>query len=134
MTRALAAAASIWLLASACGGNAECDKASLALVCDYSATAGECVDFAGLSTADSKSAKAGCTTRGGVLGTTACPAARLGTCSIPPTALNIDVSCSPHGVISAHYLPPPGPGLPGFTAATAQQNCTAVKGATFTPD
>jgi hypothetical protein len=131
-TRALAIAAAFWVLSSACGGNAECDKASLAGVCDYGTSGSACVDFSGLSTADSKSAQARCAIRGGVWGTGPCPTGGVGTCNLPPTAANIDISCSAHGVIIAHYYGGTAPSA--FTTATAQATCAAVKGATFTAD
>jgi hypothetical protein len=131
MIRALAAAAAIWLVISACG-NADCDKASLSLVCDYIPTGGaECVEFSRLSTADSKSANAACITRGGNPDAGVCAAGDIGTCSLPNNASNIDIGCSPNGVITAHYYAGTPPN--GFSTASAQTSCTSVKGATFTP-
>jgi len=127
--------AAVWAGILACGGNPECDTKALAGVCDYSDAGGaECVEFSGLSTADSKSADGGCTTRGGTWGTAACAtAAEVGRCSIPHTATNIDIICSPNGVITAHYYSNVVPGA-GFTTATAQASCAAVAGGVFTPN
>jgi hypothetical protein len=116
------------LIVCAACGNTECDTAAFAGVCNYGTTGGECVEFTGLSTADSKSASAGCANRGGVWDAgagTCAAAAEVGVCDLPPTAPNIDIGCSPKGVIHAHFYQP-------FTLQTAQQTCSQVD-AGFTP-
>jgi hypothetical protein len=128
---AIAAIAAVWAVNLACGANPECDNQAFAGVCNYPAGA-ECVEFAGLSTADSMSADGGCVTRGGTWGDAGCPtAAEVGSCSIPPTATNIDITCSPKATIVAHYYSNAVPDA-GFTTATAQASCAAVKGGVFT--
>ncbi len=115
------------VLAAACGsgGDSDCDGAQLAVSCTN--PNGQCVDFTGLSTADQSSAGAGCTRRGGTPLGGSCPtASRLGTCTIPPTGANTDVTCSPHAQIQIRYFDP-------YTAASAQATCTGGYGAVRAP-
>ena len=134
MTRALSAMAAISLLAFACGSNDLCDTKQLSRICDYGTSGAECVQFSGLSTNDFNSSGSACVVRGGNPDAGSCPAGAVGSCSIPHTASNIDVTCSPTGVIVAHYYASAGAGLAGFTTATAQQNCQQIPDAGFTPN
>ncbi|HEY2029016.1 MAG TPA: hypothetical protein VGH20_07380 [Myxococcales bacterium] len=130
MTKAMLAAAV--LLCAACG-NGDCDKASLSGTCSYPTALAQCVEFSGLSTADSRSAATACANRGGTWngapdggGSPCSTAGEVGVCVLPPTTPSIDITCSPNGVVHEHFFAP-------TTAASAQQTCSAIKGATFTP-
>jgi hypothetical protein len=115
------------LVLCACGSDKlPYDNASLTLTCQY--RQGQCVDFSGLSTADHASASTGCAHRFGTELSMLCPtASRLGTCTIPPTGPDTDVTCSAQAVIAIRYYAP-------FTADSAQSACSAVTGAVWTPD
>jgi hypothetical protein len=117
------------LLCAGCGDN-ECDKATLAGVCNYGAVGGECVEFSGLSTGDSKAANTACVARGGTwaAGAGACATAgEIGVCNVPPNASGSDTSCSPKGVIKAHFF------APAFDLPLAEKFCSSTPGTTFTP-
>ena len=124
----------VWVLAFACGGNALCDNKQLSRICDYGAAGAECVEFSGLSSNDFNTSGSACITRGGNPDAGACPAGEVGRCSIPHTASNIDVTCSPGGVITARFYPSSGAGQAGFTTATAQATCQQTPDAGFTPN
>jgi hypothetical protein len=124
MMRMLAAA----LLLGALGcGNPACDSKLFAVTCTYPPDAGECVDFMNLSTNDQTGTQNHCLSRGGVYDAGPCTAAgRLGTCRIPPTTPNADVSCSPIGIIDIRYY--------GSFIGSPQQACADVPDASFTPN
>src|SRR5450432_3371876 len=117
---------------AACGGsssNSACDSAALALVCSLPG-AGQCVEYTGLSTADSKSVTNFCTANNGSVGTAACTASgRVGTCTIPTSTPNSQISCSPGATITIRYFPPKYQ-----TASDAQAICSTVTGSNFTPN
>jgi hypothetical protein len=119
-------------LTAACGDD-HCDKAELSGTCSYPAVFAQCVEFAGLSTHDATGASDACRNRGGTWngapdggGSPCSTAGEVGVCDVPPATPNIDVSCSPKGIIHEHFFAP-------TTAASAQQTCGAIKGAKFTP-
>jgi hypothetical protein len=127
-----ALASALLVCAVACG-NSDCDKKLFAGSCLYPTAVGQCVDFSGLSTNDSRTASGGCVNRGGSWtgapdggGTPCTTAGEVGVCNLPPTAPNIDVSCSPSGVIKQHFYPP-------ITVQQAQQVCATSDAGTFTP-
>lgn len=120
------------LLCAACG-NDHCDNAAFSGTCSYPTSFAQCVEFAGLSTADATNASNACRNRGGTWngapdagGSPCSTAGEIGVCELPPSTPNIDVSCSPKGVVHEHFFAP-------TTAASAQSTCGAIKGATFTP-
>jgi hypothetical protein len=128
-----AALAFVLLVYAAACGNTDCDKKLFAGTCLYPPDVGQCVDFSGLSTNDSRTANSGCVNRGGSWtgapdggGTPCVTAGEVGTCGIPPNAPNIDLQCSPSGVVKQHFYPP-------VTPQQAQQICGTVDGGTFTP-
>jgi hypothetical protein len=111
-------------------GNDGCDDKLLAVTCLY-ADAGTCVDFTNLSTHDQSSSQRQCLIRGGLFDAGVCPAAaRLGTCSIPPSTPNDDISCSPKGVVDVRYYA--SPKFPDADAAVSA--CSAIRDAGFTPN
>jgi hypothetical protein len=131
MTRVLMLAATLSCFA-ACGDD-HCDKAELSGTCSYPAEFGQCVEFAGISTHDATTAAESCRNRSGTWngapdggGSPCSTAGEVGVCDVPPATPNIDISCSPKGVVHEHFFAP-------VTAASAQQTCGAIKGATFTP-
>lgn len=89
--------------------------------------AGQCVDFANLSSADLGTLPTHCAGFGGTWSNTPCSATnRVGTCRIPPGG-NTGVNCSPNGSVLERYY------SPSYTQPTAQTACGGVPGTTFTP-
>ena len=117
---------------AACGGTSttsSCDTAAISLVCSIP-SAGQCVEYTGLSTADSKNVTNFCNSNSGAVGTAACTASgRVGTCTIPPTTPNTEINCSPNGTVTIRYYPPRYQ-----TASDAQSICSTVSGSAFTPN
>ncbi len=92
-------------------------------------TAGQCVDFTNLGNSDLASAEHGCISRGGTWGTDACPMTeRIGSCQIPPSDPNTDVTCSPDATILLRYF------SPRYDLTKAMAACAGAPGTIFTPN
>lgn len=105
-----------------------CDSSpgTLSGTCDVP-TAGQCVDFASLSTLDANSLPSYCASLGGQWSNTACPATnRIGTCQVPPADPNTGLHCSPVGSILERYY------SSNYDLGSAQAACAGAPGTTFT--
>jgi hypothetical protein len=112
---------------ASCGGSPsvnQCDTAQLAFQCHVTQV-DQCVEFTGLSTADSHSANDFCDSLHGFFGDIACSSDdRVGSCVIPPATPSAKISCSPAATITVRYFPP-------LATAQARASCEALPGAVF---
>lgn len=91
-------------------------------------TAGQCVDFANLSTTDSNSLPGYCASLGGQWSNTACTATnRIATCNTPVSGPKSGVHCSPLGTALLRYY------SPKYDLSSAQAACAGAPGTTFVP-
>jgi hypothetical protein len=115
------------MLASCGGLSADCDTAQLAFQC-HVLEFEQCVEFTGLSTADSRAASDFCDAKHGTFGNIACATeGRIGTCVLPSATPAVNISCSPAATITVRYFPP-------FATSDARASCAQTPGSVFSPN
>jgi hypothetical protein len=118
----------ILALALGCGsGKVACDMADVTALCVLPGM-GKCEVYTGLSSGDAVSAQSFCVGNDGRFGDGECLSPnRHGVCKLPPGAQGAHIDCPGGASMTISYYEP-------VTQEQAQAECTAIAGATWTPD